>query len=361
MPSHDANDLTSFLEHMGAAQALKVEENLGQGFVRLRVAEAERRQAAHDIRCVEDVIIEMLRNARDAGAHNIFVATAREGDTRTITMLDDGSGIPRDLWNAIFDARVTSKLESMRMDRWGVHGRGMALYSIKENVREARVVDSLVGGGSALRVVADATTLRERADQSKWPELSYDEAGAPVVTRGPHNIIRTCCEFSSEEQGTCAVFLGSATELIATARSRMRAALANANLMLLEDLSTLPPLQRFSVAADAAELVEVAAGCGLDISQRSAQRILSGEVKPLRSVWAQLTHQDEPKRQRTVNLAADRRGLKLSKHDSEEFLQMMERDFDYLAERYYLTLSGRPRMRVSGNRLSIFFEYEGED
>ena len=42
----------------------------------------------------------------------------------------------------IFDARVTSKLESMKMDRWGVHGRGMALFSIKQNTDEARVVTS---------------------------------------------------------------------------------------------------------------------------------------------------------------------------------------------------------------------------
>ena len=30
---------------------------------RLRSAEAERRQAAHDIRSTEDIVIEMLRNA----------------------------------------------------------------------------------------------------------------------------------------------------------------------------------------------------------------------------------------------------------------------------------------------------------
>ena len=52
--------------------------------MRLRVAEAERRQAKHDIRCIEDVVIEMLRNARDAGARHIYVASSREGDTRTI-------------------------------------------------------------------------------------------------------------------------------------------------------------------------------------------------------------------------------------------------------------------------------------
>ena len=112
---------------MGGERALRVEESLGAGYVRLRVAEAERRQAKHDIRSVEDIVIELLRNSRDAGARHIYVATSKEGALRTITILDDGQGIPKDMQEKIFEARVTSKLESMHMDRWGIHGRGMAL------------------------------------------------------------------------------------------------------------------------------------------------------------------------------------------------------------------------------------------
>ena len=63
-----SDDLLGFVASMGGERALRVEENLGEGYVRLRVAEAERRQAKHDVRCVEDIVIEMLRNARDAGA-----------------------------------------------------------------------------------------------------------------------------------------------------------------------------------------------------------------------------------------------------------------------------------------------------
>ncbi|MGL5172325.1 MAG: ATP-binding protein, partial [Olsenella sp.] len=137
--SGEGSDLVSFVASMGGERQLRVEENLGEGYVRLRVAEAERRQAKHDIRCVEDVVIEMLRNARDAGARHIYVATTRVGNLRTTTMLDDGSGIPADMQSKIFEARVTSKLESVRMDRWGVHGRGMALYSVKENSVSAEV------------------------------------------------------------------------------------------------------------------------------------------------------------------------------------------------------------------------------
>lgn len=361
MPELNGSSLASFVSQMGGERALRVEENLGSGFVRLRVAEAERRQAAHDIRCSEDVVIEMLRNARDAGAHRIYVATAREGDVRTITMLDDGSGIPRNLWEAIFDARVTSKLESIHMDRWGVHGRGMALFSIRENVVSARVADSVMGGGSSIHVKTDTSSLSERADQSSWPTVARDDEGRLAVERGPHNMIRACCEFGLEERGSCEVFFGSPAEIVATARTRVKTSMRGADLLFLDDLSTVAPLERFRLASDARELADVAHDLGLDISERTAHRIMAGQIRPLRSVVARLTHRSGAQHQREVDLAADQRGLRISKDDSEEFLRMVERDFAFLAERYYLSLSGPAKMRVHGNRLSVFFEYEDED
>ncbi len=118
----DTNELISFIASMSGEGNLRVEENLGEGFVRLRVSEAERRQAKHDIQHVEDIVIEMLRNARDAGATRIYVATFKEEGMRSLLFLDNGCGVPEDMRDRIFDARVTSKLESMKMDRWGVHG-----------------------------------------------------------------------------------------------------------------------------------------------------------------------------------------------------------------------------------------------
>ena len=102
------SDLVDFVASMGGERSLRVEENFGDGFVKLRVSEAERRQAKHDIRCIEDVVVEMLRNSRDAGARRIFVATFRDGSTRKLTILDDGSGVPESMQDRIFDARVTS-------------------------------------------------------------------------------------------------------------------------------------------------------------------------------------------------------------------------------------------------------------
>ena len=177
----DANELISFIASMSGEGNLRVEENLGEGYVRLRVSEAERRQAKHDIQHVEDIVIEMLRNARDAGADKVYLATTKEDGVRTLVFLDNGSGVPQDMQERIFDARVTSKLESMKMDRWGVHGRGMALFSIKQNTDEARVVTSGVDLGSAFKVSVAADRLSERADQSSWPQAVKDEDGRSVL------------------------------------------------------------------------------------------------------------------------------------------------------------------------------------
>ena len=160
----DSQELISFIAQMTGESNLRVEENLGEGYVRLRVSEAERRQAKHDIQHVEDMVIELLRNARDAGAQHIYVATYRDDDLRKVVVIDDGCGVPEDMQDRIFEARVTSKLESMHMDRWGVHGRGMALFSIKENCEEARVVASGAGKGTVISVVADT----ERTSCAPW-------------------------------------------------------------------------------------------------------------------------------------------------------------------------------------------------
>lgn len=357
-----SEDLVGFVASMGGERALRVEENLGEGFVRLRVAEAERRQAAHDVRCVEDALIELLRNARDAGARHIYVATSREGDLRTTTVLDDGSGIPADLHERVFEARVTSKLDSVHMDRWGVHGRGMALFSIRENAVSAEVVSSAPGKGTSIRVVTDARSLAERADQSSWPVVEAGEDGELACVRGPHNIVRTCCEFALEERSTCEVYLGSPAEVASTARARAAVTADPSELLFLDSLSELPVLERLRAASDAAELREQAGSLGLEMSERTAHRIVSGQIRPLRSVVARMTHRASPSpAPREVDLARDRRGLRVAPRDLEEFSRALERDFDLLAERYYLSLSSDPKVRVGKRRITVTFDLEERD
>lgn len=360
MSETEDTSLVDFVASVGGEKSLRVEENFGDGFVKLRVSEAERRQAKHDIRCVEDIVVEMLRNARDAGARHIYVATYRDGDTRYLTMLDDGSGIPEGMQDRVFDARVTSKLESVHVDRWGVHGRGMALFSVKENAESARVVCSAPEKGSSIKVVTDATTLRERADQSTWPSVGVDDDGNQSVTRGPHNIIRTCCEFALEEREKCEVFVGSPAEIAATARRRVRPSVEGSALLFLDSLAELPILERFRAAVDASELFGVSRELGLDMSERTAHRIVSGQIKPLRNVLSRLLHKSSGDK-REVDLAKDRRGLRVSQDDIDEFSRVMERGFSTLGDRYYLTLSADPKVRVSRGKITVTFEIDEGD
>ena len=66
------SSLEQFIHSVSGDQYFRVEDDLGNGFVRLRAAEAQRRQALQDIRSFEDVILELLRNSRDAHARAIF-------------------------------------------------------------------------------------------------------------------------------------------------------------------------------------------------------------------------------------------------------------------------------------------------
>jgi hypothetical protein len=261
----------------------------------------------------------------------------------------------------VFDARVTSKLESVHMDRWGIHGRGMALFSIKENSSVAEVVTSAPSLGSSIRIELDTTSIAEKADQSSWPCVGTDEDGAQSVVRGPHNIIRTCCEFALEEKASCEVYLGSPSDIIATIRARVRPSVDESSLLFIDDPSDLPVIERPLLAGDASELMSISAGLGLEMSERTAHRILSGQIKPSRSVLARLTHRSDAKDDAEVDLTRDRRGLRVSEADSEEFSRLMERDFSFLGDRYYLSLVDEPRVHVSGDRVNVSFHIEKRD
>lgn len=359
--SDDAERLIEFVSSVSGDAYLKVEETLGDGFVRLKVSEAERRQAKHDIRSVEDVVVELLRNARDAHAQRIFVATARDGDERLLTVVDDGVGVPRHLHEAVFEPRVTSKLETMVIDRWGVHGRGMALFSVRSNTRVARIACSEPHKGCAVQVVADVGHLPERTDQSTWPEVVVDEAGDLRVARGPHNIARRVAEFACEHPEV-SVYLGSVVETVATLNSVARSALEPGDLLFCDDPAAVPVWQRPAVCADAAELVEVSSAMGLEISERSAHRVLAGEIPALPTVLESLGQSDaRPHEPSRPDIYRDRRSLKLAAADVAAFSAELEEAFDLLAERYYIRLKGEPKVKVLGDEIRVRFLLEKDE
>lgn len=361
MAGQDGSDLLGFVSSIGGGgDGLRVEESLGEGYVRLRVSEAERRQAKHDIRCIEDVVIELLRNARDAGARRIFVSNAREGDVRTVTVLDDGCGIPPDMWGRVFDARVTTKLDTMRMDRWGVHGRGMALFSIRENAERAEVRYSGVGLGTSIQVVTNVGHLAERADQSTWPEVRTSGDGHLELGAGPHNVVRSCCEFALLEPG-CHVYVGSAAETIAAIRGRIPA----------DDpalRAAAPQDSVFGLLAHASgprDLTRAGDRLGLSISERTAQRIASGEIAGPRDVVCRLNSlaegNDKPTARPQGRLPQRHGALRMSNDDVQELSEVVSRDVQAITSRYYTRINGEPVVRVRGNKLTLTFNLTSED
>lgn len=356
--------LQDFIENISGDAHLRVQDDLGSGFVRLRAAEAQRRQALQDIRSFEDVVIEMLRNARDAGAHAIFVATWTDGNYRHLTMIDDGSGIPAGLHETVFEPFVTSKLDSFHSDRWGVHGRGMALYSIKQNAEEARVLTSAPGLGSVFSVTSNQEKLREKRDQSTSPSITRGEDGA-LVLRGPHNIIRTVMEFCIDERGRIAVYLGSPSEIVATLCSLgLKAALQLEAIFGSYDEST-PYYQRFAYVDDAEDLARLSSELGLPMSARTAHRILKGEIDPLPTHLELLL----PKKGAgTESLSASkshkssrRSSIHISEEDLDAFQEGVLSQFAAVAHSYYLSDNVTPTVKVRGDELVIRIPLHSED
>jgi len=354
------NDLIGFIEKVQGTEHLRVEEDLGSGFVRLRTAEAERRQAKHDIRCVEDIVIEMLRNARDAQATAVFIATAKEGSTRSLTFIDDGVGIPDDLQGLIFEPRVTSKLETMVSDHWGVHGRGMALFSIKCNVSEARVVWSRPGFGTALHVSVDTGLLPEKTDQSTFPQTERDEDGEFTVARGPRNIIRNALEFALAHRAQAAVYLGPPSEVAATLIQYGRLRMTPEALLGHEDIESLPLCERLAACVDASELLETCLAMGLVFSERTAHRILGNQIQPLKPLIERVLPAPQPTSAPRTDLTRDNRGLKIAQDDLEVFSRELERAFEDLAQRYYLSPRSLPAVKVSSDAITVRFPFEKE-
>lgn len=347
--------LSQFIDTVCGEGRLRVEADLGDGFVRLRSSEAERRQAAQDIRSSEDIVIELLRNARDAGARHIFLATQKVGAQRLITVIDDGSGIPAALHERIFEPRVTSKLDTAHMDKWGMHGRGMALYSIAVNAVEARVRASAPGLGTSIAVVTDTESLGEKTDQSTFPRFETAEGGA-LAMRGPKNIVRTAAEFALEHRDRCTVVLGTATEIAAALYAYGAAVLSPALRAFPGDIEAVPLAKRLALAVDDRHLAALAEAMGLALSARSARRVIDGAIAPAPSLMERLEKESFPQRgpaARRPHPKGDRRGLKLAPEDAALLSERVAAAFQEVADRYFLEGVGAPEVTATAEAVRI--------
>ena len=355
--------LLDFVAGVSGDTVLQVEEDLGAGFVRLNTAEAERRQARHDIRQVEDIIIEMMRNSRDAGARHIFIATTKVDKARLINIIDDGEGVPDKLANRIFEARVTSKLTSILEDEWGVHGRGMALYSIEQNTSKLALCASGTGLGAAFSIEVDTDELKERADQSTLPKIERDDEGNFHCVSGPKNLLRHIAEFALRHP-KLKVYVGSPNEIVATLVAHGEQRLALHKDADYDDSgtveNTIPHCLRPADAGDPAVLADCAQSLGLEVSTRSAYRIENGEISPVEDMYVSLTKGLVAQDSHGIDLAQDLRGLKIEKQDLNDFARQVEHAFDGIAEKYYLSCHSDPKVSIKKNTITIKLDFEKE-
>ena len=349
--------LQGFIESVSGTGHLRVEHDYGDGFVRLQISEAERRQAAQDIRCSEHIVLELLRNSRDAHAAHVFLAMSREGDKRRITVVDDGCGIPETMHAHVFEPRVTSKLDTSHMDAWGMHGRGMALYSISVNSEVAKVADSAPDRGCSIVVNTDVRALPEKTDQSSFPTFTLSEDGT-VAVRGPKNILRTTCEFAIESRSNCSVYVGSPAEVAATLYAYGMSTLSAVDRLFCHDVSEIPLAKRLATAGDPATFAELAGSMGLELSERTARRIMDGDITELYPVLDRVVISKQGAGQAGRKVAGkrapvDARGLKLSPQEAKVLADAAKEAFGDIAQRYYLEECVEPSVRVRRDRITI--------
>ena len=355
--NHTETSLASFVEEICGESHLRVESDLGGGFVRLRITEAEKRQAAQDIRSTEDIVIELLRNSRDAGAKNIFVSFHRDGKHRKLTIIDDGCGIPSAMQSLVFEPRVTSKLDSAHMDKWGMHGRGMALYSVKANAEEARVVLSEPGKGSSLLVLTNLDVIPEKIDQSTFPVFEVGKNGVHVM-RGPKNIMRTVAEFALEHRGECRVFCGSPSEVCAALYAHGSESLDPAYRAFSSNINAESLVMRPSMAEDSLQLSTIASQMGLEVSERTARRIMDGTITAPLNMMDRIASESFPAAREKSSkplsgTTSTSHRVDFSPEDRQYVSQATLNAFREIAPHYFLNDSPQVNFQVRGGEVHI--------
>lgn len=233
--------------------------DLGAGFARLLGAEGLRRSPGR-LRSVEDALFELLRNSRDAGARNVYVASSLNARRyRTLVVIDDGHGIPGTHKHLVFEPGVTTRHldpvpEAPPPDpaqAGAPHGAGLSLYHIKNAALSAEVLST-----------SSPTVIKAVFDTRSLPEKSLQSGARPSKTNLPATLARFA---------------------VATSPNPPRlyhASPAGILSRLLQDriIHTSGQSEGGGRRGGAGRVREAAVSVGLEVSLRTVQRVLAGEV-----------------------------------------------------------------------------------
>jgi hypothetical protein len=192
--------------------------------------------------------VELLRNARDASARNVYVASTLKGRRyRTLTVLDDGRGIPQSYKDLIFEPGVTTRHLRPVHDTIP-HGAGLSLYHIREKAVSAELLSAF--SPTAIKITFDTQLL---------PERSLQSASRPSKS----NLLATLQTFAGRNHPSSPkLYYGTPARILAT--------------LIKSHIIDMPNT--------AADLATLAAKLGLEVSLRTSQRIRGGQVEAVRSV-----------------------------------------------------------------------------
>jgi len=383
----NSSDLNKFLEQLNIKDSLSIEEDLGNGYVRLKISEAERRQALQDINCVEDIFVELLRNSRDAGSKNIFIGTKKiEDKTRIIHFIDDGNGVPDTLKNLIFEARVTSKLENGMKDAYGFHGRGMALFSIKLNAKDIKITFSGKSMGTSFFLNIDLDDVPEKKDQSIIPQIIKMDEDINIIG-GVNNIIRTIIEFQIQNRDIN-FYYGAPTQVLSTMREKLKKKRSQGyyptfkNWEKLMDFISQNEIKvtEIPVLTDSYNLMgEIAEKIfSMNISRRGIQRIIYNEVKLLEPLKLDLldnpiTHEDTGRDEMSGSGKTGKKDFKLKLFDETRFasrfkddeikgiIKPLEERFNQLGKKYFLSVNKDIEFKRSNNTIKVIIELSDKE
>lgn len=382
------SDIDKFLSELEIKESLSVEEDLGNGYVRLRISEAERRQALQDINSVEDTVIELLRNSRDADSKNIFIGTKKIEDRKRIfNFIDDGIGIPPDLQDLIFESRVTSKLQNAKKDYYGFHGRGMALFSIKLNVSDIQLVFSDNSRGASFFVDMDLVKLPEKKDQSLMPNILQND-DAIELSGGVNNIIKTIIEVQLQNPDIN-IYYGSPIQILATLRETALRNNKSGKLPKFDDWKELKDyidnnkckVTEIPALTDSFNLLEEIALkiFKMNISKRGIQRIIYHEIEPLsslktffhRRIEDEVTGQDDindnpvdlnvKKEKKLILYDESKLASRFKDEEIRCIINTIKDKINESGRKYFITVAENIEIKKSNNLLKIIIELKQKD